>query len=70
MSRTACLVLVLLTAASAARADVPEPGLAGLDAIYPKLDTRYLDLHRNPELSMMTSSIARLASRRISRRAR
>ena len=27
------------------------PGLAGLDAIYPALDSLYMDLHRNPELS-------------------
>jgi len=58
MSRTACLVLVLLTAASAARADAPAPGLAGLDAIYPKLDALYLDLHKNPELSMKEEKTA------------
>lgn len=65
MSRTACLalVLVLLTAASAARADAPDRGLAGLDEIYPKLDALYLDLHRNPELSMKEDKTsARLAA--------
>jgi hippurate hydrolase len=63
MSRTACLALVVLTAASAARADAPDRGLAGLDEIYPKLDALYLDLHRNPELSMKEDKTsARLAA--------
>jgi hippurate hydrolase len=67
MSRTACLVLVLVlvTAASAARADAPKrglAGLAGLDEIYPKLDALYIDLHKNPELSMKEEkTAARLA---------
>lgn len=62
MSRTACLVLVVLTAASAARADAPGRGLAGLDEIYPKLDALYIDLHKNPELSMKEEkTAARLA---------
>ncbi len=63
MSRTACLALALLTAASAAHADAPDRGLAGLDEIYPKLDALYLDLHRNPELSMKEDrTAARLAT--------
>jgi hippurate hydrolase len=63
MSRTACLALVLLTVASAARADAPERGLAGLDELYPKLDALYIDLHKNPELSMKEEkTAARLAS--------
>ena len=63
MPRTACLALVLLTTASAAHADAPDRGLAGLDEIYPKLDALYLDLHRNPELSMKEDrTAARLAS--------
>jgi hippurate hydrolase len=63
MLRTACLALVVLTAASTARADAPERGLAGLDEIYPKLDALYLELHRNPELSMReTKTEARLAA--------
>jgi amidohydrolase len=63
MTRTACLTLVLLTAASAARADAPDPALAGLEEIYPKLDALYLDLHRNPELSMKEDkTAARLAT--------
>jgi amidohydrolase len=63
MPRTACLALALLTAASAAHADPPDRGLAGLDEIYPKLDALYLDLHRNPELSMKEDrTAARLAT--------
>jgi hippurate hydrolase len=51
-----------LTAASAARADAPDRGLAGLDEIYPKLDALYLDLHKDPELSMKEEkTAARLA---------
>jgi len=62
MSRTACLALVLSTVASAAHADAPDRGLVGLDEIYPKLDALYLDLHRNPELSMKEDkTAARLA---------
>jgi amidohydrolase len=63
MSRTTCLALVLLTVASAAHADAPDRGLAGLDEIYPKLDALYLDLHRSPELSMKEDrTAARLAT--------
>src|ERR1041385_1958436 len=63
MSRTAYFALVLMTAASAARADAPDRGLAGLDEIYPKLDALYIELHKNPELSMKEEkTAARLAS--------
>ena len=63
MSRTACLALILLSAASAARADTPDRGLAGLDEIYPKLDALYIDLHKSPELSMREQKTAvRLAT--------
>jgi hippurate hydrolase len=63
MSRTTCLALVLLTVASAARAEAPDPALAGLNEIYPKLDALYVDLHKNPELSMKEDkTAARLAT--------
>src|SRR5215470_952820 len=63
MSRTACLALVVLTAASTARADAPDRALAGIDEIYPKLDALYIELHKNPELSMKEDkTAARLAS--------
>lgn len=32
--------------------------LAGLDALYPKLDALYIDLHRNPELSLQEEKTA------------
>src|SRR4029079_10009715 len=51
------------TGVSAARAAPPDGGLAGLDEIYPKLDALYLELHKNPELSMKEEKTgARLAS--------
>src|SRR5258706_15858672 len=63
MSRTTYLALILLTAASGARAGAPDRGLAGLDEIYPKLDALYIDLHKNPELSMREEKTAtRLAT--------
>jgi len=40
------MLIALLLAANAAA------GLEGLDALYPKLDALYLDLHQSPELSM------------------
>lgn len=46
------VILVLGTAASAAGAVSPSPTLPGLDALYPSLDALYIDLHRNPELSL------------------
>jgi amidohydrolase len=40
------------------------PELSGLDALYPSLDALYIDLHRNPELSLHESkTAAKLASR-------
>jgi hippurate hydrolase len=42
----------LLCGAAYAAAAAPVPALPGLDAIYPSLDALYLDLHRNPELSL------------------
>jgi hippurate hydrolase len=34
------------------------PELAGLDALYPSLDSLYIDLHRNPELSLAEEKTA------------
>jgi hippurate hydrolase len=62
MPRTAYLTVVLLSAASVARAQ-PQRGLSGLDEIYPKLEALYIDLHKNPELSMKEQKTsARLAA--------
>jgi amidohydrolase len=63
MLRIACLALVVMSTASAARAEPPDRGLVGLDEIYPKLDALYIDLHKSPELSMKEQKTsARLAS--------
>src|SRR3954467_15363330 len=43
------LIALLLAAA---------PALNGLDALYPKLDALYLDLHQSPELSMKEEKTA------------
>ncbi|MBK9374322.1 MAG: amidohydrolase [Holophagales bacterium] len=45
------LLAILLLGSNQARGAEP-PGLVGLDALYPSLDALYLDLHRNPELSL------------------
>ena len=45
------VIALLLIGSNPAHAAEP-PGLAGLDALYPSLDALYLDLHRNPELSL------------------
>ena len=45
------LLAILLIGSNDARGVEP-PGLVGLDALYPSLDALYLDLHRNPELSL------------------
>ncbi len=39
-------------------AAAPPPPLAGLDAIYPALDSLYIDLHKNPELSLQEEQTA------------
>ncbi|HEX2690368.1 MAG TPA: amidohydrolase [Kofleriaceae bacterium] len=60
----AALVLGLGMAllAPRAHAQATNPALSGLDELYPKLDALYLDLHKNPELSMREQKTsARLA---------
>ncbi len=44
--------LALCVAAPTLPAAAAPPVLAGLDALYPSLDALYIDLHRNPELSL------------------
>ena len=40
------------------------PELAGLDALYPSLDALYIDLHKNPELSLQEErTAAKMAAR-------
>jgi amidohydrolase len=58
----AALVLGMVLLAPRAHAQPPNPALSGLDELYPKLDALYLDLHKNPELSMREQKTsARLA---------
>jgi amidohydrolase len=62
-ARLALCVTGFLAAAPRAGAEPPDRGLAGLDEIYPKLDALYLELHKNPELSMREErTAARLAT--------
>ena len=44
------ITIVLLASRPLPAAGPPE--LAGLDALYPSLDALYIDLHKNPELSL------------------
>jgi amidohydrolase len=64
-SRFAISVVILLgTAAFGAGSASPASPLPGLDAVYPSLDSLYLDLHRNPELSSHEEKTsAKLAAR-------
>jgi hippurate hydrolase len=58
----AAFVLGMVLLAPRAHAQSTNPALSGLDELYPKLDALYLDLHKNPELSMREQKTsARLA---------
>ncbi len=41
------------------------PGIDGLDALYPKLDALYIDLHQNPELSLHEEKTAAKMAERL-----
>ncbi|HYK41617.1 MAG TPA: amidohydrolase [Thermoanaerobaculia bacterium] len=59
----AALAALLVVSAAAPAAEAP-PQLSGLDALYPSLDALYIDLHRNPELSLHEEkTAAKLAER-------
>ncbi|MDQ2870608.1 MAG: amidohydrolase [Acidobacteriota bacterium] len=61
---SALAFLTLLSVSSAAFAAESPAALAGLDGLYPSLDSLYIDLHRNPELSLHEEkTAAKLASR-------
>ncbi len=63
MRTSLTLVVGLLAALPVARAERP-PALAGLEAIHPSIDALYVDLHRNPELSLQEEkTAAKLAAR-------
>ena len=60
LTRAASLGLLIQSIPALA---VDPPKIAGLDALYPSLDSLYMDLHRNPELSLHEEkTAARLAS--------
>ena len=62
-SLLASFLLISPAPAPLVAADSP-PELSGLDALYPSLDALYIDLHRNPELSLHEEkTAAKLASR-------
>src|SRR5262245_2378341 len=55
--------LLAAVVAISAKADPVPPGLQRLDALYPSLDALYVELHRNPELSLHEEKTAgRLAT--------
>ncbi len=63
MKASFTLALCLLAVLPLARAGTP-PALAGLEAIQPSIDALYVDLHRNPELSLQEEkTAAKLAAR-------
>jgi amidohydrolase len=61
--RLLILIASVLICSRALRADGPAE-LAGLEALYPSLDALYIDLHKNPELSLHEEkTAAKLATR-------
>jgi amidohydrolase len=61
--RLRTLIPILLLSVRPALADGPRE-LAGLEALYPSLDALYIDLHKNPELSLHEEkTAAKLATR-------
>ena len=61
--RLLILIAIVLIGSRSLRADGPAE-LAGLDALYPSLDALYIDLHKNPELSLHEEkTAAKLAAR-------
>jgi len=61
--RLLILIALVLIGSRALRADGPAE-LAGLEALYPSLDALYIDLHKNPELSLHEEkTAAKLATR-------
>jgi hippurate hydrolase len=64
-SKTVAGLLLLVSTTLAAQTAAPKnPALAPLDGIYPELETFYIDLHQNPELSFREEkTAAKLAQR-------
>src|SRR5688572_27438800 len=57
-TRTVGLFLLVLTAAAAARAEVPEHIRTFVENQYPSLETFYTTIHREPELSLAEEKTA------------
>lgn len=63
MRTSLTLFVGLLASLPLARAEMP-PALAGLESIHPSIDALYVELHRNPELSLQEEkTAAKLAAR-------
>jgi hippurate hydrolase len=63
MRASLAFAVILLAALPPARS-ATSPALAGLEAIHPAIDALYVDLHRNPELSLQEEkTAAKLAAR-------
>jgi len=62
--RLLSLIAVVLLGSRPVMADGP-PELAGLDALYPSLDALYIDLHKNPELSLHEEKTAQKMAARL-----
>ena len=61
--RLLTLIAIALLGSRSLIAEGP-PELAGLEAVYPSLDALYIDLHRNPELSLQEEkTAAKMATR-------
>ena len=64
MKMSTVLLLLIAIAASAQTKPAWSPSLAQVEAVYPEVETLYLDLHRNPELSLHeVQTAAKLAER-------
>jgi hippurate hydrolase len=63
MSTLLAFTASLLLGLHPVRADASE--LAGLDALYPTLDSFYIDLHQNPELSLQEEKTAKKLATRL-----
>ena len=58
------LITVVLLGSRQVLGEGPSEQLAGFDALYPSLDALYIDLHKNPELSLHEEkTAAKLATR-------
>jgi len=59
-----CAILCLLVSPLFAADDWRAPSKDQIDGIYPQVETLYMDLHRNPELSLHEEKTAVARARR------